>query len=71
MIRSGGAGRFIRRHATRQLSYAWWCPKTRTKNETESVANVSLPSSPFFFFLKIEKHIHCHRLWQLGSSSIQ
>ena len=41
-------------------SMSWWCPKS----ETESVANLSLASSPFFF-LKIEKHIHCHGLWQL------
>ncbi|KAM3743389.1 hypothetical protein ACB098_07G141500 [Castanea mollissima] len=28
---------------------SWWCPGTSTKNKTESVANVSLASSPFFF----------------------
>ncbi|KAL4616119.1 hypothetical protein ACB092_07G176000 [Castanea dentata] len=28
---------------------SWWCPPTSTKNETESAANVSLASSPFFF----------------------
>ena len=28
---------------------SWWCPETRTKNATESAANVSLASSPFFF----------------------
>ena len=28
---------------------SWWCPETSTKNESESAANVSLASSPFFF----------------------
>ncbi|KAK9987820.1 hypothetical protein SO802_028059 [Lithocarpus litseifolius] len=28
---------------------SWWCPETRTKNETEGAKNVSLASSPFFF----------------------
>ena len=49
---------------------SWWCPTTETKNATWSAPNVSLASSPFFY-LKIEKHIHCHGLWQLGLASIQ
>ncbi|KAK7829571.1 wall-associated receptor kinase-like 1 [Quercus suber] len=28
---------------------SWWCPKSGTKNETKSAANVNLASSPFFF----------------------
>ncbi|XP_050260506.1 wall-associated receptor kinase-like 1 isoform X2 [Quercus robur] len=28
---------------------SWWCPRNETKNATESAANVSLASSPFFF----------------------
>ncbi|KAK9987822.1 hypothetical protein SO802_028061 [Lithocarpus litseifolius] len=28
---------------------SWWCPETRTENETLSAKNVSLASSPFFF----------------------
>ncbi|KAK4562325.1 hypothetical protein RGQ29_004990 [Quercus rubra] len=28
---------------------SWWCPENGTKNVTESEANVSLASSPFFF----------------------